>query len=165
MLDFNGANIAENINISANGGRVLFFRDIANVTMDLNDVELIRFQALGGADNIVVNDLSGTDVTAGGVLIDLACASAGVGDGQVDRVTVNGAAGNETITVFANAGVIAVNGSSAPVTIFHAESGDQLVINGGAGNDTINASTLPLGAITLTLDGGHRRRHARRCAR
>ena len=152
-LDFNGANIAENITISANGGRVLFFRDIANVTMDLNDVEQIQFQALGGADNIVINDLSGTDVPAGGVQVDLA-SNAGVGDGQVDRVTVNGAAGNETITVFANAGVIGVNGSSAPVTIFHAESGDQLVINGGAGNDTINASTLPLGAITLTLDGG-----------
>ena len=60
---FNGANVAENIDISANGGRVLFFRDIANVVMDLNDVEAIDFNALGGADTIVVNDLSGTDVT------------------------------------------------------------------------------------------------------
>ena len=49
-LKFNGANIAEKINISANGGRVLFSRDIANVTMDLNDVESIDFNALGGAD-------------------------------------------------------------------------------------------------------------------
>ena len=60
-LDFNGANIAENIDISANGGRVRFTRDVANVTMDLNDVELIKFKALGGADNIVINDLTGTD--------------------------------------------------------------------------------------------------------
>ena len=30
-LLFNGANVAENIDISANGGRVLFFRNIANV--------------------------------------------------------------------------------------------------------------------------------------
>ena len=48
---FNGANIAENIDISANGGRVRFFRDVANVTMDLNDVEAIDFNALGGADS------------------------------------------------------------------------------------------------------------------
>ena len=48
--------------------------------MDLNDVEQIQFQALGGADNIVVNDLSGTDVPAGGVQVDLA-SNAGVGDG------------------------------------------------------------------------------------
>ena len=41
---FNGANVAENINISANGGRALFTRDIANVTMDLNDVETIHVQ-------------------------------------------------------------------------------------------------------------------------
>ena len=41
-----------------------FFRDIANVTMDLNDVEAIDFNALGGADTIAVNDLSGTDVTS-----------------------------------------------------------------------------------------------------
>ena len=64
MLFF-GANVAENIDISANGGRSLFFRDVANVTMDLDDVEKIDFRALGGADNIVVGDLSGTDVSAG----------------------------------------------------------------------------------------------------
>ena len=62
-LVFNGANVAENIAISANGGRVLFNRDIANVTMDLNDMEAISFNALGGADTIVVNDMSGTDLT------------------------------------------------------------------------------------------------------
>src|SRR4029450_5218018 len=60
-LDFNGANIAERIDISANGGRVRFTRDIASITMDLNGVERIDFHALGGADNIVINDLSGTD--------------------------------------------------------------------------------------------------------
>ena len=60
---FNGANIGENIDISANGGRVRFPRNVANVVMDLNDVEGIDFNALGGADTITVNDLSGTDVT------------------------------------------------------------------------------------------------------
>ena len=55
-LDFRGANIAENINISANGERVLFSRDVANITMDLNGVEKIAFSALGGADTVTVND-------------------------------------------------------------------------------------------------------------
>ncbi len=62
-LQFNGANVAENITLSANGGRALFTRDIANVTMDLNDVETVNFTALGGADTITINDMSGTDVT------------------------------------------------------------------------------------------------------
>ena len=60
---FNGANIAEKIDISANGSRVRFTRDIAAITMDLNDVEQINFTALGGADTITVGDLTGTDVT------------------------------------------------------------------------------------------------------
>ena len=60
---FNGANINEKIDISANGGRVRFTRDVANITMDLNGVEAIDFNALGGADTITVNDLTGTDVT------------------------------------------------------------------------------------------------------
>jgi Ca2+-binding RTX toxin-like protein len=155
-LDFNGANVAENIDISANGGRVLFFRNIANVVMDLNDVELIRYQALGGADNVVINDLSGTDLSLAGVHVNLEGAvGSGIGDGAVDTVTVNGAAGNEIITVFSSAGIIGVNGSSAPVAIFNADSGDRLSVNGGVGNDTIDASSLPLGAIALTLDGGN----------
>ena len=36
-------------------------RNIANIAMDLDDVERLAFHALGGADNVVVNDLAGTD--------------------------------------------------------------------------------------------------------
>ena len=36
---FNGANVDEKIDISANGSRVRFTRDVANITMDLNGVE------------------------------------------------------------------------------------------------------------------------------
>src|SRR4051794_30195933 len=43
-LQFNGANIGENIDISANGSRVRFFRDVANITMDLDGVEQINFK-------------------------------------------------------------------------------------------------------------------------
>ena len=37
-LVFNGAAAAEFIEISANAGRARFFRDVGNITMDLNDV-------------------------------------------------------------------------------------------------------------------------------
>jgi Ca2+-binding RTX toxin-like protein len=155
-LIFNGANVNENIDISANGGRAHFSRDVANVTMDLNGVEGIKFEALGGADHIVINDVSGTDLVGAGVAVDLEGAvGSGVGDGAVDSVTVNDAAGNDVITVnkLSN-GAISVAGTAASVRIFHAEATDQLVVNGGAGGDTINASALPAGAIALTLDGG-----------
>ena len=37
---------------SANGGRVLFTRDLGNIVMDLDDVEAIDANALGGTDNV-----------------------------------------------------------------------------------------------------------------
>ena len=99
---FNGANIAENIDIFANGGRVLFLRDIANVTMDLNDVESLDFTARGGADNVVVNDLSGTDLVE--INTDLAGVSgSGVGDGQPDSVIVIGTNGDDVALVTGDA--------------------------------------------------------------
>ena len=58
------------------GGR-LFTRDVASITMDLNGVERIQFNALGGADNITVNDLTGTDVKQ--VTINLAGTLGGSG--------------------------------------------------------------------------------------
>ena len=60
---FNGSNGDEIFAASANGGRVLFTRNLGNIVMDLNDVETIDLNALGGADTLTVNDLSGTDVT------------------------------------------------------------------------------------------------------
>ena len=93
---FNGANVNETINISANGHRVRFTRDVANITMDVNGVEDIQFNALGGADKITVDNLAGTDVKQ--VSINLA-ATGGGGDGAADTVTVNGTGGNDQINV------------------------------------------------------------------
>src|SRR5215472_2105345 len=42
-LQFNGANVAEKVNITANGSRVRFTRDVANIVMDLNGIEQINF--------------------------------------------------------------------------------------------------------------------------
>jgi Ca2+-binding RTX toxin-like protein len=151
MLFF-GANIAENINILANGGRVLFSRDIANVTMDLDDVEVIDFRALGGADNIVVGDLSGTDMDE--VNLDLRGAAGG-GDGAADNVTVNGTNGADAIFVTGDAGGVSVAGLQATVNMFFQEAAnDRLTVNGLAGDDVINAASLEADGIQLTLNGG-----------
>ena len=68
-LQFNGSNVNENIDLSANGSRLRLSRDVGNVTMDVNGVEQVNVAALGGADTLTVNDLSGTGVT--GVNVDL----------------------------------------------------------------------------------------------
>jgi Ca2+-binding RTX toxin-like protein len=152
-LLFNGSKASENIDISASSGHVLFSRDVGNVTTDLHGVEGIIFNALGGADNIVVNDVSGTDLALSGVAIDLAGAAGG-GDGAVDTVTVNGTAGADTIDISTVDGLTWVTGSPTAVVIFNAEATDQLIVDGSAGVDTIDASALTAGTIALTLEGG-----------
>jgi Ca2+-binding RTX toxin-like protein len=149
---FNGANVSENIDISANGGRVRFFRNVASVTMDLNDVEAIDFNALGGADTIVINDLSGTDVTE--INLNLA-AVGGTGDGSPDTVIVNGTAGNDVVVAAGDASGVSVPGLAARVNITGAEAAnDRLTVNALAGDDVVEASGLAAGAIQLTADGG-----------
>ena len=92
-----------------------FTRDVANITMDLNSVEHIQFNALGGADNITVNDLTGTNVSE--VDLDL-----GGNDGAADTVTLNATNGNDVITVSQDAnGVITVTGLAEEVKITGAE--------------------------------------------
>ena len=93
-MRFNGANVSEHIDLSANGSRLRFTRDIANITMDIGGVEIVNFRALGGADTITVNDLAGTGV--GEVRLDLAT-TGGVGDGSADRVLVNGTDGRDVV--------------------------------------------------------------------
>ena len=153
-LAFNGANVAENIAISANGSRAKLSRDVGNVTMDLNGVENIQLTARGGADTIAVNDLSKTDVKQ--VAIDLASTpGSGTGDLAADSVAVSGTAAGDQIVAASNGSSIAVTGLAAQVTISGAEgSMDQLNIAALGGNDTIDASALAAGLINTT----HRRR-------
>ena len=153
-LVFNGSDASENISITNNHGRVSLTRDVGNVTMDLNGIERIDFNAFGGADIDVVGDLTGTGVTQ--VAIDLESApGSGVGDGAADSVTVNGTAGNDTVQVSGVGGSVTVAGLPATVTLAGAEgANDQLLVNGGAGNDVINAAGLTAGNVQLTIDGG-----------
>ena len=93
-MRFNGSNGNELFEASANGARLRFTRNLGNIVMDLNDVEAIDLNALGGADTITVNDLSGTDaVELNG---DLASVLGGTaGDGQPDNVVVNSTNGDD----------------------------------------------------------------------
>ena len=62
-------------------------------------------ELLGGADNIVVNNLSATDVKE--VAIDLAATiGSGIGDGQADSVTVNATNSSDTISIAGSGGSV-----------------------------------------------------------
>ncbi len=121
--------------------------------MDTVGVEQVDFNALGGADVVTVNDLTGTDVT--GVNADLAGALGGAaGDGLADRVIVNGTAGNDAIDVSGDADVVKVSGLAATTEILHPEAAnDRLEVNTLAGADTVTSVGLTPGSIQLFVDG------------
>jgi Ca2+-binding RTX toxin-like protein len=152
---FNGAAGSEIFDASANGGRVRFFRNLGNIVMDLDDVEQITLNALGGIDTTTVNDLTGTDMAD--VVINLAGSiGSTAGDGAADAVIVNGTNGADNVSIARTNGNQVVSGLAATVTIGASEgANDTLLVNGLDGNDTLDAHGLPAGRLTLTLDGGN----------
>jgi Ca2+-binding RTX toxin-like protein len=151
-MTFNGSNAGEQFDVSANGARVRFTRDVGTITMDLAGVEEVDLSALGGADRLTVNDLAGTDLTE--IQTDLA-GSPGVDDGAQDQVIVNGTARNDVITASGAAGKVNVTGLTATVDITDANATqDQLAIAGLAGDDVVSGSGLAADAIQFHADGG-----------
>ena len=150
-LAFNGANLDEKFDISANGSRVRMTRDIGIVTMDVDDTETINLRALGGADTITIGDLSGTDVT--GVNIDLGTDGGG-DDGSADTIVINATEGDDVISISSDNGVVTVHGRGEDVTISNFGTNDHLVINGLGGDDVIEATGLAAGLL-LTANGGN----------
>jgi Ca2+-binding RTX toxin-like protein len=149
---FNGAGVADTVDLSANGNRLRFFRQPGNITMDTGGVELVTFNALGGADNVTVGDLTGTDVTS--VNLDLAGTLGGTaGDGQTDHITVDGTNGDDAFTVSGAAGSVNVGGGTPAVNLTHAEPTDQLDFETFSGIDTLASGALAPGTIQLFLDG------------
>lgn len=138
LMVFNGATADEDVDLSANGSRLRFFRNVANITMDLDGVERVEFNALGGKDNVVVNDLTGTAVNQ--VIVNLASTVGGnTGDGQVDSVFANGTANADTFNISANGGAVVVDGLAAQVLVKGFEPEDRVVVN-GVGGDLVNVN-------------------------
>jgi hypothetical protein len=149
---FNGAAASETVALSANGNRLRFSRQPANITMDTGGVEFVTFNALGGADNVTVDNLTGTDVNS--VDLNLAGTLGGTtGDGQTDRVVVNGTNGDDAVTVAGGAGDANVTGLAPTVNLLHAEPTDQLDFEAFTGTDTVSAGGLAAGTLQLFVDG------------
>jgi hypothetical protein len=150
-MAFNGAAAGETVNMSANGDRLTFFRQPANITMDTRGVEVVDFNALGGADHVTIGDLSGTDVTR--TNIDLASSLGGsAADGLIDTVAVAGTNGDDHIAVNGNGSGAAVSGLPGTVSVTHADSTDVLSVDTLGGNDDVAVSGVT-NLIQLLVDG------------
>ncbi|MBV9787619.1 MAG: calcium-binding protein [Chloroflexi bacterium] len=152
-LRFNGSNTNEIFDAAANGARLYFTRNVAAIVIDVNEVETIDLNALGGTDMLTVKDLSGTAVTTFNV--NLAGTFGGTGgDGQIDNVLVKGTGGNDTIMLVGGTSGTTVRGLAAQVNITNAEVGDGLLIAGWAGEDRVDGTGLKSGAMQFTAYGG-----------
>ena len=153
-LVFNGAPGAEQVTMSADGGRLNFFRVQGNVTISTDGVEAVDDNPLGGADSLTVNDLSGTDVTQ--TSVDLAgSVGGGAADGATDNVVVNATNGDDQIAVNPDlSGGAEVSGLASEVSVQNPDTTsprDTLSINTLAGND--NVTTSGVFGLQLLVDG------------
>jgi Ca2+-binding RTX toxin-like protein len=150
-LLFNGADVDENMNLSANGHQTVFLRDKGNIRMDMNHVEQLALAALGGTDNITINDLTGTDFRRAD--IDLA-GSTGASDGVLDNVVVNGSNRADHVAVTGDGSAIDVAGLRTETTITGADTRDHLQINTQDGNDSVHVDPSATALIGVTTDLG-----------
>ncbi len=152
-LTLSGSSANEGVSAAPDGERLRFTRTAGSATDAINagDVEALSFFSFGGADNVTLNDLSGTGVTR----VDVSIFDFGVPGGDNDAVRVNATDGDDTVTAFDTNGVVRVTGLSAAVRITGTTAvGDRLEINGLAGNDSVNGFGLSPAEMRLQADGG-----------
>ena len=153
-LQFNGSNAAENMDVSANGTRVRFFRDVANVTEDMNGIENLNVNALGSADTIHVGDLTGTDLKTANVDLSSPPGS-GTGDGAADTVIADGTNGPDHVQVGTVLGSVLVSGLHTQLQIAGSEvANDTLKVNTLGGRDRVTVAPEVSQLINPVVDLG-----------
>lgn len=151
---FNGSNIGERLELSAEGSRLRFTRDVASITMAMSDMEKVELNVRGGADAVTLNDLTGSGVLEVGVNLGEPLGGTG-GDAQADRIVVRGTSQDDSILVLDSlAGVAALTGWGRLEVSQGEPALDSLMIEGLGGNDFLDASGFTLGTMIVTLAGG-----------
>lgn len=105
-LRFKGAASGQGFIVSAIAGRALFTAG-ADI-MDLNDVERLELQPLGGGDFLTILAIAGTDLKQ--MALDLSNGTSGVGDGAVDTIEAFATEGANTINLTQTGNVISATG-------------------------------------------------------
>jgi len=132
----------------------VFLRNLGNIVMNNDDVEVLDLNALGGADQITVNDMTGTAMQKAD--IDLSwTGDGGSGDGAADLVTVNGTAGDDVVTVVGNGSRVNVSGLRTKTSITGSEVAlDGLEVKTLDGNDQVTDDPSADALIHVTTDLG-----------
>ncbi len=123
-LEFNGANVNEMVTLSAPGGGIArLTRDVANITIDMSNMEHVDLLLLGGADTYT----GGAGLAA---VLQSVTVSGGAGTD-----TLNGGDVAETLAGGADADLINGGGGDDTIEFSPAQPGD--VLNGDGGTNTL----------------------------
>jgi Ca2+-binding RTX toxin-like protein len=149
-LDFNGSSAGEKMNLAANGSSVVFTRDVAGITMNLDNIDTVHIETLGGPDTVTVGDLTGTKTRT----VDVDLNADGAGDGQADSVVVNGTAGDDRVSLDNANGQQVVDGLAAQTRVTGGEAAlDSIAVNTLGGNDSVDMA-VGVAGIPFAVDGG-----------
>jgi Ca2+-binding RTX toxin-like protein len=129
-LQFNGSNIGEQIDLAADGSGARLFRNVGAVTTELTDIHTVAVSALGGSDQLTVNDLTGTGVKT---------VALGLGhDATPDTAIVNGTAAADKVRVTRDGDEAVVSGLAAQTRVSGSDPGlDTLAVNTLDGRDAV----------------------------
>ena len=146
-LFFFGSADAERFELEADGRRALFTRDVGNIVMDLDDVEVIDSVAGAGTDLYRIGDMRGTDIDELNASLQPA--------GEADRVEIEGTERDDDVTVTGTKvlfGSVQVTGLPVKLGISFAEiARDTLLIDTLGGDDTVDTSGLAPDVIGLEV--------------
>jgi Ca2+-binding RTX toxin-like protein len=137
-----GSDSSEELRVSPADTRVRLTRDGDRLRLLANGLERADLPAGGGRDVLDVRDMTGTELQE--VHTDL-------GDGQGDRLSVDGSDEQEQISASGFAQTLFVIGPFVFVQIENPEPRDELVIDGAGNDDIVSTSST---AMTMTLRGG-----------
>lgn len=149
---FQGANTCENVRISAtDGGRIELFRDVSSVTAILAGIESLELRVRGGADTVLLNDVTGLGL----VQVDVDLSGTTDPEGATDTIFAMGTDGADVIHVIGDASGTSVSGLGA---LLHVRGGEALVdrlsLDLLAGDDVLDATNLAADALLLVANGG-----------
>jgi Ca2+-binding RTX toxin-like protein len=169
-LGFNGSDAVEQFTISDTARGVQLFRDVGDILMDLNGIERIELNGLGGDDlidasaltqpiELIVNGGRGDDTAVLGPGADRFIWNPGDGDDTVD-----GRAGTDTLEFNGSDAVeefTVSDGATGGVELFRDVGNilmdltniEKIELNGLGGDDLIDASALTR-PVDLIVNGG-----------
>ena len=152
-MSFNGAPINETFAAVADGRRLRLTRVQGSIVMDVDGVEEVSVNTLGGSDFTEVDDLTGTDVVSFNV--DDGQIAGGDGpDGVIDTVVVSGTRRADLMTLTGAGTITDVVGPATAVRVVDMDRLDSLLVVGDRGGDTIDATGVAADAVRLSLLSG-----------